>query len=183
MDTERRLVSHRTRLRRGVDRLHDRHARPRPERTFRRAVFDRHVLVRHACHPARHLGHIGHHEQGIPHRHGVTRHRRDRHGGRLDDRRQLRRAGAYSGHRQSGRQYRRRAPRPSAAVPPHYGHERHRLPRGHPAAVRRRRGARRARPRTQKAADAVSARHVSRGAHLVRAFHAGRAGRGDHHAL
>ena len=44
-------------------------------------------------------------------------------------------------------------------------------------------GARRARPRTQKAADAVSARHVSGGAHLVRAFHAGRAGRGDHHAL
>ena len=44
MDSERGMVSHRAGIRRGVDRLHDRDARPRAERRFRRTVFDRHVL-------------------------------------------------------------------------------------------------------------------------------------------
>lgn len=108
--------------------------------------LDRHVLVRHAGHAARHLGHIGHYEQRVPDRHGASRHRRNRHGRHLDGRRQPRRIGAHPRHRQPGRQYRRGAPRASAPLPAHHGHERHRIPGRDTAALRRRRGTRRTCP-------------------------------------
>lgn len=57
-----------------------------------------------------------------------------------------RRTGAHPRHRQPGRQYRRGAPRASAPLPAHHGHERHRIPGRDTAALRRRRGTRRTCP-------------------------------------
>ena len=82
MDSERRLVSHRTGIRRRVDRLHDRRSGSGAERAVRRVVLDCDVLVRDAGDPARHVDHLGHHLEGISDRHGAPGRRRDRDGGR-----------------------------------------------------------------------------------------------------
>ena len=72
MDTERRLVSHRARLRRRVDRLHDRACPALAQNGPFVGLFS---IAMYWCatlgHPARHLGHLGHHQPGLPHRHGA----------------------------------------------------------------------------------------------------------------